>query len=718
MISRRKFLKVGGIGGLCVAVLPACKESSTATSRSSTTSKPATVAGANASEPSPSTAISAWIHIAEDDTITYYVPEAEMGQGIHTAVALVLGAELGAAWKYATATTAPLNAEFGLRQSTGGSTSIRTGYDSFRLAGATARHLLIAAGAEAMQAPVSECEAKDSKVHWAKGNKSLRFGELAMAAAKLPVPEKPALRDSLEFPTGTKRLDSFDKVTGRAKYGIDVAVDNMAYAMIAHAPSVGGKPKSFDDTAARKVAGVQEVVQISSGIVVIADHTWAAKKGRDALQTTWEEPNKQLSSEQITKKLKAALGKGVTVHKFGNAPAALKTQKHVIEAQYSVPYLAHAPMEPLSCVARVQNDQCDIWTSTQNPTGAAGAAAEITGLPFEKIHVHSQFLGGGFGRRSSSDYVREAVETAKKSGKTVKLQWEREDDIRGYQYRPAALNSLRAAVDPKSGTLLAWEHRIASPSILKQFRPLWKGIDGTSVDGVIKYGTKHMLVTYGDVDLPIPTWFWRSVGHSQNAFVTDAFMNEAAKAANRDPLEFRLATRISRLNGDGELVDSPRLKRVMAAVATASRWGQARPSGTALGISVGESFGSFVAQVAEVSLEKGKPKVQKVYCAIDCGQRINETTIRAQLEGSIAYGLSATLHGNIEFRDGRVVQGNFDTYPVVRMSEMPLVETIIVDSDEAHGGVGEPATPPVAGAVAGALFALTGKPVRRLPILT
>ena len=383
-----------------------------------------------------------------------------------------------------------------------------------------------------------------------------------------------------------------------------------------------------------------------------------------------------------------------------------------------MPYLAHAPMEPENCTVSIASDRCDVWTGTQSPSSVGAAVAEITGLPLEKIFVHSQFLGGGFGRRSKSDFVSEATMAAKASGKTVKLIWDREQDIRGYHYRPAALNRFRAAVDTTAGKLLAWEHRIASPSILSQFGPLRGGIDGSSVEGTIKYGAPHMRLTWSDVDLPISTWFWRSVGHSQNGFVVDGFMNEAAKAAGRDPLEFRLDTRISRLNEANELEDSPRLRKVMEMAAEAAGWGQALPEGHAHGISAGESFGSFCAQVAEVSVDKGgRPTVHKVTCVIDCGQTINPKTIEAQMESGIVYGLSAAFYGNLQFENGGVVEGNFDRYRVLRMHQMPRVETIIVSSTEAHGGVGEPATPPIAGAVAGALYALTGTPPRSLPFV-
>ncbi len=661
--------------------------------------------------------LSAWIHIAENDVITYSVPEAEMGQGVHTAIPMVISKELGGAWKNAVATTAPLDTKAFGRQSTGGSTTVRTGFDNFRVVGATARKLLIAAAAEAMGAPEDECETSESQVQWAKGGKSVRFGEVATKASGLSLTADAPLREELVLGTPTLRLDSFAKVTGTASYGMDIRQPEMLIGKSVHAPSVGGIVKSFDDSEALKVEGVRDVVQTSSSVVVLADHTWAAMKGRDALKVEWEQPNATLSQVSIESAMQKAVRTGKEAFSVGKATSLLGKSETVIEAEYFVPYLAHAPMEPENCTVAIAQDRCDIWTGTQSGTSAAQAAAKVIGLDVEQVFLNGQLLGGGFGRRSKADFVVEAVEAAVASGKTVKLIWDREQDIRGYHYRPAALNTFRAAVDPAKGKLVAWEHRIASPSILSQFGPLRGGIDGSSVEGCIKYAVPDMRLTWSDVRMPISTWFWRSVGHSQNGFVVDGFMNEAAKAAGRDPLEFRLDTQIARLGKDNAVQDNPRLRAVMEMAAEKAAWGKTLPEGHAHGISACESFGSFCAQVAEVSIEKGKPRVHKVTCVIDCGQTINPLTIEAQMESGIVYGLSAALYGNIQFENGGVVEGNFDRYQVLRMNEMPKVETTIVQSNAAHGGVGEPATPPIAGAVAGALFALTGTPQRRLPLV-
>ncbi len=415
--------------------------------------------------------------------------------------------------------------------------------------------------------------------------------------------------------------------------------------------------------------------------------------------------------------MRRALVGGSSAFSKGDAKTALAKASTVLEAEYSAPYLAHAPMEPLSCTVQIQNGKCEIWTGTQGPSGLVPMAAKITGLPTSAVFVHGHFLGGGFGRRSKDDFVAEAVELAHKSGKTVKLIWDREDDIRGYQYRPAALHQFKAAIDKDKGKLVAWDHAIASPSILKQFGPLLTGIDGTSVDGVVHYGVPHMSVRYSDVDLPIPVWFWRSVGHSQNCFAVEGFMNECALAAGRDPLEFRLENALVRMDDKGGTEDNPRLRKVLEVAAEKAQWGRTLPEGMARGIAVSESFGSFVAQVAEVSLEKGRPKVHRIVSVIDCGQIVNPLTIEAQMDSSVAFGLSAALYGKISFDKGRVLQGNFDSIPIVRMREMPKVETTIITSAEAPGGVGEPAVPPVAAALLGGLLALEGTPRRALPLL-
>lgn len=720
MISRRSFLTLCGASGLWVGVY-GCKDKSKP--KTSVDSKPQTKAvGSELAPPQPSGdhELSAWIHIADNDVVTFFVPEAEMGQGTHTAVAAILAAELGADFARVRATHAPLDEKSFGRQSTGGSTSIRMGFDSFRRAAATARALLIAAASAALKIEASKLRAQGSRIG-ADGGASMRFGELVAAAAEIELDGAAELRADFELPGARKdgravqrRLDAYDKVKGRARYGIDAEVEGMLVAQVAHPPSFGATVKTVDDAEARAVAGVRDVVQIATGVAVLGDHYWAAHRGRDALSVSWSEPNTGLSSASIGAAMRKAIDRGKVFVEQGSVTSMLGRGK-VVEADYEVPYLAHAPMEPLSCTARVSDGMCEVWTSTQSPSNIAAVAADIAGVDPSRVVVNSLYLGGGFGRRSQTDYVAEAVHIAKKTGKTVKLVWDREDDIRGGFYRPAGLNRMRAVVDAQGG-LLAWEHRIASPSIVKQFGPLADGIDRTSVDGTVKYAPSALRITYADVDVPISTWFWRSVGHSQNGFVTEAFCDEVARAAGKDPVEFRLASAISRADDSG-VQASPRLRKVLEIAADKSGWGRPAGEGIARGVAIAESFGSYVAQVAEVSIDAGQIRVHRVVCVIDCGQTVNVDTIEAQMDSGIVYGLSAALYGDLRIAEGRVEQGNFDSYRILRLREMPKVEVHVVSSKEPHGGVGEPGTPPIAGAVANAVFALTGAPVRKLPIV-
>ena len=653
--------------------------------------------------------INAWIRIATDSAVTLLVPEAEMGQGVLTSVSMILADELEADWVHIHARHAPADPRYGPRQSTGGSSSIRGGYKGLREAGAAAREMLIAAAAAEWGVPASECTARKSEVTHDSGM-SAWFGELAERASKLKLPTAPKVKPDSELRIvgePVKRLDTPSKVNGTAEYGLDVRRQDMLVATVAH-PPFGGSLVSFDATAAKQVPGVREVFAIPTGVVVAADHFWAAKTGRDALVVEWDaDGHGDLSSEAITAMCRESIAKGTVAYTQGDAAKVLRHATGRIDAVYEVPYLAHAPMEPLNCTAHVKTDQCELWVGTQTPSGCVATAAEITGLPPESITVNSMFLGGGFGRRSATDYVADAVHASKALGKPVKVVWTREDDVRGGQYRPMAYNELSGAV--VEGALVAWTHRIASPSILLGMGRLEPGaVDGTSSEGAanLPYAIPNQHVTVARPVLPISIWFWRSVGSSQNAFVTECFFDELAAAAGRDPVEMRLSM----------LADHPRHARVLETAAKHAGWGDALGGGRARGVAVHESVGTVVAQGAEVSITQGKPVVHRVVCAVDCGSVINPDTIVAQMESGIAYGLSAALHGKITIKDGRAVEGNFDTYQAVRINEMPAIETHIVTSGDPHGGIGEPSVPLIAPAVCNALFALTGKPIRRLPI--
>jgi isoquinoline 1-oxidoreductase beta subunit len=654
--------------------------------------------------------LDAWIRIDPDDTVTFRVSDAEMGQGILTAVAMILAEELDADWTKVKAEHAPADAAIYGKQVTGGSSTIRSSWAPMRTAAAQARAMLLAAAAEKLGAPVAELTTEASVVIHAASKRRVRYGEIAAAAAKHEPPAEPTYKSPERYHLvgkPTARLDTRAKITGQAVYGLDVKLPGMLVAQVARAPQVGAKPAKVDDAAARAIPGVRDVVAITSGVAVLADHFWAAKKGREALVIEWEGGDKQLSSANVSKTLADHVGKGVDVRVDGDAAAAIAKSKKTLRASYEVPYLAHAPMEPLSATVHVHDGVCEIWTGTQAQMWVQKKAGEILGIEPEQVKITTTFLGGGFGRRSQTDYVADAVEVARAAKVPVKTVWTREDDVRGGQYRPAALSEIEGALD-KDGWPVAWVQRIASPSILEKLGGLDKGVDGTAVEGVdnLPYAIPDVHVTYANPPLPVTTWFWRSVGSSQNAWSTECFLDELAHLGGKDPLEVRRHL----------LAGKPRHLAVMEAAVKAAGWGTPPPDGHARGLAVHESFGSYVAEVAEVSIDGGSPRVHHVWCAIDCGRVVNPATVRAQMESGIVYGLSAALFGAIGIDGGAITTSNFHDYPVVRMRDVPVIDVILVESAEDPGGVGEPGTPPIAPAVSNALFALTGKPVRRLPI--
>jgi isoquinoline 1-oxidoreductase subunit beta len=656
-----------------------------------------------------------YLRIGEDDSVTVVIPEAEMGQGIVTSFAMVVADEVGVPLERVKTEFAPVDEKSYGRQITGGSRSIRTRYKSLRDAGAAARELLLTAAAQEWKVEPPACQLAEGKVS-GPGGKSSSLGKLVARAAKLPAPEKPAWRpdDQLKLiGKPTPRLDTPAKVRGEATYGIDVRLPGMLTAVVARSPSFGGAVKRFDGAKAKAVPGVRHVVQIPSGVAVIADHFWAARNGREALEVEWNEPNASLSSEGMRAEMAKLAPSGIEAVKRGDPEKALAGAKKKLEAVYEVPYLAHAPMEPLNATADVKADRAEIWAPTQAPGSVRSGAAQITGLDPERIQVHPTFLGGGFGRKAQTDYTDEAVHCSKQAGKPVQVVYTREDDMAAAWYRPASYHRLAGALDAQ-GWPSAWVHQIASPSIMSFLtsgplaRPRTGGIDGTSVQGAadLKYAIPNFRVTCAGADFPIPVWFWRSVGHSVNPYVAECFFDELVRLGGKDPLEARLRL----------LKESPRHARVLQAAAEKIGWGTPAPSGTGRGLALAECFGSIVAQAAEVALEGDTPRVVRVACALDCGKVVNPRTITAQMESGIVYGLSAALYGQITVEGGRPVQQTFADYPVVRMNVMPRVETVVIQSDEPHGGVGELGTPPVAPAMVNALLALTGKPVRKLPL--
>ena len=665
----------------------------------------------------------AFLRIAADDSVTVLIAHSEMGQGIWTALPMLIAEELDADWskvrvEHAPAAPVYAHALFGM-QATGGSSSTSSEFDRYRQAGATARAMLVQAAATRWGVAVADCRTENGQV--IAGDQRLSFGALVDDAAKLTAPTTVALKDQKDWKLigkATRRLDSPEKINGRAQFGIDVQFDGLLTAVVARAPVFGGTVKSLDDSAALQVAGVRKVVQVPSGVAVVADHYWAAKLGRDALKIDWDAgPNAALDTIALRDSF-SALSKteGTPVVAAGDVAATLAEADKAMDFEYVVPYLAHAPMEPLNCTVKISADACEIWTGTQFQTFDQMVAARITGLAPEKIKINTMFLGGGFGRRATptSDFVSEAVEVAKAAGLPVKTVWSREDDVRGGYYRPMYLHRARVALDAQ-GMPAAWDHVIVGQSIVAGtvMEPMMvrNGVDGTSVEGVsdspYMKAIAHHRVQLHSPRTGIPVLWWRSVGHTHTAFVMETMIDELAHSAGKDPLDYRREL----------LKTHPRHLGVLNLAAEKIGWTTSKPLvGRARGIAVHESFGSFVAEIAEVSIEQGKVRVHRVVCAVDCGIAVNPDGVVAQMESGIAFGLGAALHSALSFKDGRVQESNFHDYRVLRLNEMPLVEVHIVPSSERPSGVGEPGTPPIAPAVANAIAALTGQRLRELPL--
>jgi isoquinoline 1-oxidoreductase beta subunit len=667
-------------------------------------------------------ALNAFVRIGNDESVTVLVNHSEMGQGPYTSVPMLVAEELDADWskvRFEAAPVAPVynHTIYGI-QITGGSTSTWSEWERVRKAGAAARAMLIAAAAVVWNVDPKTCGTGPGHVVHAASGRRVSYGKLAEKAAELKPPENVALKDPKDFRLvgrPIRRLDTPDKVNGKAIFGLDVQLPGMLVALVARPPVFGGKVKNYSADRARAVPGVKRVVEIPCGVAVVADGFWPAKKGREALDVVWDDgPLASLDSRtQFEQYAELAKKPGVAARKDGDTAEALKKAARTFEAVYDLPYLAHATMEPINCVADVRADRCEVWVGTQFQTGDRDAAAEESGLKPEHVSLHTTLLGGGFGRKAVPDshFVREAVQVSKAVKAPVKVIWTREDDMRGGYYRPRAYHSVRAALDA-AGSPVAWEHHVVVQSFLADtpFAALIKdGIDETAIEGAkdIPYAIPNVRVDWHEAPGGVPTLWWRSVGHSHTAFVVETLIDELAHAAGKDPLEFRR----------GLLGEQPRVKRVLEFVADKAGWGQPTPQGQGRGIAVHESFGSYVAHVAEVSVsDAGQVRVHRVVAAIDCGPVVNPDTIRAQLEGGTAFGLTAALYGEISFEKGRVKQRNFHDYPLLRMNEMPTVEAHIVPSTDKMGGVGEPGVPSVAPAVANAIFAACGKRLRRLPI--
>ncbi|CAG9224678.1 Isoquinoline 1-oxidoreductase beta subunit [Paraburkholderia caribensis] len=683
-----------------------------------------------AQPPGATFAPNAFLRVGADDSVTVIAKHVEMGQGAYTGIATIVAEELDADWSRVRVESAPADAKryanlaFGTIQGTGGSSSMANSWTQLREAGATARVMLVTAAAQQWKVPASELRTERGVVYHDASGKHATYGSLSSAAAALPVPENVALKDPKNFRligSQAPRVDVPPKTDGTAQFTLDVTLPGMLVAVMQRPPLFGATVRSFDASAAKAVPGVVNVVQVPRGVAVVAKSFWAAKQGRDALKVEWDETQaeKRSSADIMAEYRKAAEQPGLPARTEGDASKAIQGAARKLSASYEFPYLAHAPMEPLDAVIKLTADSCEIWAGDQFQTIDQANAARVAGLQPQQVSIHTLYAGGSFGRRANpgSDYIVEAVSIAKAlgaNGTPVKLQWTREDDIHGGLYRPMYFHKLEAGLT-RDGKLVGWQHRIVGQSIVAgtPFAGLIKnGIDGTSVEGAanIAYAIPNISVQLSTMQTGVPVLWWRVVGSSHTAFAVEAFIDEAAHAAGKDPYTFRRDL----------LEHEPRMRAVLDLAAQKAGWSSAPlPPGKGRGIAVAEAFKTLVAQVAEVSVDKdGKIKVDRVVCAVDCGTAINPDVIAAQIEGGIGFGLGAALYGAITLKDGRVEQNNFDGYRVLRIDAMPKVEVHIVASTQAPTGIGEPGVAPVGPAVANAIFAATGKRVYAMPFST
>jgi isoquinoline 1-oxidoreductase subunit beta len=659
----------------------------------------------------------AWVHIADDNTITLISARSEMGQGVYTSMPMLIAEELNVDLKQIKVAIAAPNAAYTNAllgaQITGGSTSVRDGWEKLRLGGAQVREMLISAAADKWRVDRSTLTAVNGTVVGANGKKAT-YGQLAEAAAKLPVPEKVTLKDPKDFKIvgkRTKRLDTAVKVNGKAEFGIDVVLPGMVYASIEQCPVIGGKVKSFDASAAKGMPGVIDVVQVSDGVAVVADSYWRAQKARQAVQVMWDEGAGAALDHNVvlaTTRAAAANGKVLPIGKpVGDAMAAMKTAAKTVKAEYISPMQAHAPLEPMNFTASYTTGKCLLIGPTQFQQGAQGAVAGALGLKPEDITLKTTFLGGGFGRRLELDFIVQAAQISKAVGKPVKLIWSREDDMTHDFYRPLGLNQLQAGLDDK-GNPVALHFKVTSQSVTQRAFGLPKDtfdpfMAEAAVAGYEIPNTQHDLVIH---DSGMRVGYWRAVSHNMNAFANESFMDELAAAAGKDPYAYRMAL----------LTNKPRFANVLKLAAEKAGWGKALPAGRARGIALMEGYDTYMAQVAEISLVDGAVKVHRVTVAADLGRMVNPDTVEAQIQSSIVFGMGAALMQEVTLDKGRVQQTNFHDFPVVRMHEVPAIDIILVESTEKPGGIGEPATALVSPAIANAVAALTGKRLRKLPM--
>jgi isoquinoline 1-oxidoreductase beta subunit len=665
----------------------------------------------------------AFIRIDRDGRVAIVVCQVEMGQGTYTAMPMLVAEELEVDLAQVHVEHAPpsdklyANPLLGF-QATGGSTSVRGFWEPLRRAGATARTMLIAAAADTWKVDAGACRAEKGEVIHTPTSRQLGYGARADKAATLavPAPDKVTLKEAKNFKligTPAKRLDTPDKVNGKAEYGIDVKIPGMKIATVAACPVIGGRLAHVDDTKAKAVKGVRQIVRLDDAVAVVADHMGAAKKGLAALALTWDGgANAQFSSADLVSQLdEASKRPGVIAKKEGDVAKAMAGAAQTFEAVYHQPLLAHATMEPMNCTVHVRPDGCDVWVGTQVAARSQATAAQVTGLPLEKVRVHNHLIGGGFGRRLDIDGITQAVRIAREIDGPVKVVWTREEDTQHDVYRPYYYDRLAAGLD-RDGRPVAFSHRVTGSSILARWLPpaFQNGLDSDAVEGAAgPYGFPNLLVDYVRQEPPagLTTGWWRGVGVTHNAFMVEGFIDELAAAAKQDPVAYRRAL----------LDKSPRARAVLDLAAEKAGWGKPMPAGKGRGISVIFGFGSYLAQVAEVAVGKdGRVRVERVVCAIDCGRIVNPDTVKAQAEGGAIFGITAALYGEITLKNGRVTQANFDTYQMLRIDEAPAIEVYLIDSAEAPGGMGEPSTSCIAPAIVNAVFAATGKRLRKLPI--
>jgi isoquinoline 1-oxidoreductase beta subunit len=704
-LSRRKLLQAGAAvgGGLMLGVrLPFAKTEADA---------------AEAAAFTPN----AFIRIAADGQIILTMPYVEMGQGTYTSIPMLIAEELEVDLKQVRLEHAPpdeklyANPLLGV-QATGNSNAIRGAWQPLRQAGAAARTMLVSAAAKRWNVDPAACRAQSGEVFHAPSGRRIKYGELAADAARMPVPQDVALKRPEDFKligTPAKRLDTPEKVNGTAVYGIDARPPGVKIATLAQSPVFGGRIKSVNDTEAKAVKGVRQIVRLDDAVAIVADHMGAAKKGLEALGIEWDEgPHAKLNTAEVADELeKATLSPGAVAQNIGDTDKAMASAVTRVEATYQVPFLAHATMEPMNCTVHVRRDGCEVWVGNQVLGRAQAVAAKTAGMPLDKVVVHNHLIGGGFGRRLEVDGIIRAVQIAQHVDGPVKVVWTREEDIQHDMYRPYFFDRLSAGLDAK-GMPVAWINRFAGSSIIARWLPpaFNKGLDPDTTEGAIDlvYLMPNIHVEYLRVEPPgIPTAFWRSVGPSHNVFVTESFMDELAAAAKQDAVAYRLAL----------LDKNPRAKAVLELAAQKAGWGQPLPKRIGRGVSLQSAFASYMAQVAEVQVSSdGAVRVRRVVCAVDCGTVVNPDTVQAQIQSAIIFGITAALHGQITLKDGRVEQTNFDTYRMLRINEAPAIEVYIVRNLEQPGGMGEAGTSAVVPAVANAIFAATGKRFRKLPI--